>query len=421
MKLLNYSTTYFAVPLLFMLTLWAGIFYFAMLDEIYDSIGDVLENQKMLVIQKAASDSTVLNRANFDDGYYTVRETNAEKALAYEDTFTDTLMYLQVEEDYEPIRMLTTMFNQNGKYYELRVVTSMVEEDDLIKELLYSLFWLYAGLLATILLLNNFILKRIWRPFYELLKRLRRFKLDDPTPLALPPTKVDEFGLLNDTIGKLLNSNANVYNLQKQFIENASHELQTPLAISLTKLEALAETAQLTDEQAALLASALNNLDRMTRLNKALLLLTRIENRQYPKVENINFRECAEEVLADFSEQIAHQQIQVSVTESAPCVRSINPDLATVLFLNLIKNALVHNHPGGFIHLLISRNSFTIENSGEPEPLQGNVLFNRFYKGNPSNSSTGIGLAIVKAIADLYGFRLQYEYQGTHLLTVHFG
>ena len=146
---------------------------------------------------------------------------------------------------------------QNGKYYRLQVVTSMVEEDDLTKQLFYSILWLYLGLIVTIILFNNFLLQRVWRPFNQLLKQLKKFRLDKPEPLAIAKTNIDEFRLLNETIQKLLQQNIDTYTSQKHFIENASHELQTPLAISINKLETLAETGQLPEAQLQLVAAAL--------------------------------------------------------------------------------------------------------------------------------------------------------------------
>ena len=256
MKLLNYATAYFAALLLLVLLVWAGLFYYSMLDEIYDSMDDGLKNQKLLVIRKASTDTTILNHPAFEEGYYTIKEIPFTNAADYKDTFVDTLMYMENEEDYEPVRMLRTAFSHpNGRYYELQLITSMVEEDDLISDLLYYLVWLYAGLVATILILNNVLLRKIWKPFYRLLERLKKFKLEDQQEFKIKKTNIEEFRLLNETVQKLIQSNIATFNNQKQFIENASHELQTPLAISLNKLELLVESNHLTEEQMQLLAS----------------------------------------------------------------------------------------------------------------------------------------------------------------------
>ena len=302
MKLLNYTSAYFAGILLVIITIWAGLFYYAMLDEIYDSIDDGLDNQKGLVIQKAHSDTTLLQRKNFEEGDYAIREIPDTGAINFRDTYIDTMMYMQNEESNEPVRLLKTVFLQKGKYYELRVATSMVEEDDLIKALFYSILWLYIGLVLSILIFNNFLLKKIWQPFYQLLKQLKSFNLDKPAPIHVEKTKVVEFRLLNETVQKLLQKNIDTYTSQKQFIENASHELQTPLAISLNKLEILAGH-QLTNEQLGLLASAIDHLERLGRLNKSLALLSKIENKQFVQQDSIEVNKLVERIVNDFSDQ----------------------------------------------------------------------------------------------------------------------
>ena len=181
----------------------------------------------------------------------------------------------------------------------MQVITSMVEEDDLISELLYAIIWLYAGLIAAILVLNNFLLKKIWQPFYHLLKQLKNFKLEKPV-IEVKQTRVDEFRMLNDAVRKMIQSNVDSFNSQKHFIENASHELQTPLAISISKLESLASMRQLSENEARLLTSALDNLQKLTRLNRSLLLLSKIENNQFVESKEVSINELVKKVVEDF-------------------------------------------------------------------------------------------------------------------------
>lgn len=420
MKLLNYATACFAALLLLVLLVWAGLFYYNMLDEIYDSMDDGLENQKILVLRQAALDPQVLLQKDFENGYYKVKELSWSQARNLPEVYLDTMMYMQNEKDFEPVRMLKTVFRHQNRYYELRVITSMVEEDDLISDLLYSLLWLYLGLLASILLLNNVLLRRIWRPFYLLLKDLKKFRLSEPRPLAPLQSRITEFRLLHDTLDQVLQSQVQVFTSQKNFIENAAHELQTPLAISLNKLELLADSPSLQEDQAAQLAAVTEHLQRLARLNKSLLLLSKIENRQFGPEEEVDLNALVQKVIADFSDQLAYRHISLELEEKGACRPLIHPDLASILVLNLVKNALQHNHPGGFIRLRLRPESLAVENSGQKNPLDGRRLFTRFYQGSPGAGGTGLGLAIVKAIADRYQFRLRYDYRTYHVMTVHF-
>lgn len=419
MKLLNHTTAYLSIVLLVIITLWGVIFYYAMLDEIYDSIDDGLDNQKGLVIQKASADSSLLNKNSFEEGDYSITRISEKKAQELYEVYKDTAMYMQNEKSYEPVRMLTTVFTQNGNYYQLKVVTSMVEEDDLTEELLYAMLWLYVGLLSTILLVNNFLLRHIWQPFNRLLNRLKDFRLENLKHIKYENTRVDEFRLLNETIQKLLQRNVDTYSSQKQFIENASHELQTPLAISINKLEQLAEHKGFSENELALLASALDNLERLTRLNRSLLLLSKIENHQFPEECEIDVIALVDKILMDFSDHFTYHSLTVQFDKGTSCVVKMNPDLASGMVTNLIKNAIVHNQPGGYIKIILTQKSFVVENSGSEEH-HSEQLFDRFYKKQASGNSTGLGLAIVKAIAELYHFRLSYTYNEKHIFQVSF-
>lgn len=418
MKLLNYTTAYFAGILLLVIAIWAGIFYYAMLNEIYDSIDDGLDNQKGLVIQKAAIDPTILTQSNFDEKDYAIIEISPQQATQVHDTYSDTSMYMQNEKDYEPVRLLKTVFNQNGKHYQLSIATSMVEEDDLTKQLLLSIIWLYVGLVIVILLLNNILLKRIWNPFYHLLSGIKKFRIDKPAPLDMKETRIEEFQLLNQTVNKMAEDNAERFSSQKQFIENASHELQTPLAITINKMETLAETGNLSAEQLKLVGAVLDNLERMTNLNKSLLLLSRIENRQFHAITQVDLVHITRKLLEDFEDQVKFNGLTIELIENADPIVEMDTELATVLVTNLVKNAIIHTEKGGFIRVIINRNSLEVQNSGD-KPLEHQKIFDRFYHGN-NGGSTGLGLAIARAIAQLYHFTIRYEYKSFHNIEVKF-
>ena len=414
MKLLNYTSTYFSIILMIIIPIWAGLFYYAMLDEVYDSMDDGLDNQRLLIISKAGTDSTVFDRGSFEEGNYSISPITEAKARTHKDIYIDTLMYMQNEKDYEPVRMLQTVFKKDNSYYQMRVITSMVEEDDLVTELTNALLWLYFGLVLTIIILNNSLLRNIWKPFYQLVNQLKGFKLHDAKPLKLLNTRIDEFNLMQDTVQRFLKNNIAAYTNQKQFIENASHELQTPLAIALNKLELLAENDQLNEDQGQLLNSALSNLERLKRLNQSLLLLSKIENEQFDGSTAVNINELAKKLLEDFSEQLEFYSLKLDYLENDLVTWIINPDLADILLSNLIKNAIKHTAENGYIRITIDDNQFLIENSADTG-LDERIIFQRFYKGSSSSQSTGLGLAIAKAITTVSHLTLNYLYDGKHV------
>jgi len=206
MRLLNYTTQYFALLLLGVITVWAVAFYYAMLDEIYDSLDDGLENQKILLLKRAQEDPSILAHNDFDKHVYSFTPISAPSFEQQQERYQDTLMYMLNEEDYEPVRIYESAIQANGGYYKLKIITSMVEEDDLIEDLVSYLIGLYAFLVLCILILNNLLLKRIWKPFHYLIDQLKDFKLDRKTSLTTAPTKIEEFTLLNTTVTTLIAS-----------------------------------------------------------------------------------------------------------------------------------------------------------------------------------------------------------------------
>ncbi len=295
----------------------------------------------------------------------------------------------------------------------------MVEEDDLIEDLLYSLLWLYLGLIISIIFLNNIVLNKIWNPFYKLITWLETFNIEKDENIKVQQTSIEEFNLLNKQIQVLLQKSRDSFIGQKQFIENASHELQTPLAISINKLELYIENYDLSESELVQIAKVLNNLERLTRFNKSLLLLSKIENRQFLYVQEVSIISIIQEVVEDFSDFAAHKQMECIITSEENIVFKMNRDLAVILFTNLIKNAIVYGENGSLINIEIEKQEIRISNLFTQEALKKEKLFTRFYKISSKNSN-GLGLAISKAIADEYDLELEYYFDERHIFKVVF-
>lgn len=427
MKLLNQSLKYLSFWILAIVSLWAVIFYFNVLDEIKESLDEGLESYKRQILYRVQTDSTILEKNSFDEGFFSIREiTPAEKAHFEKDRYTDTIMYMQDADDEEPepepVRMLTTVFEHNGRFYELSIINSMVEEDDLVSELLRDTFWLYLILVAGIILVNNLVLKKLWEPFYHLLGQIKGYRLAGGGNLPGVKTKTREFRDLQNAVNILLERSIKTYEQQKQFIGNASHELQTPLAAAMNKLELLLEKGNLENVQAESIAEVMHLIERMVRLNKSLLLLTKIENNQFPDDQVVSVNKVVRQSMEDLEEIADFRKIELIRTETAEVTVRINPSLANIVVSNLIRNAVFHNTPGGRLTVSISEHKLTVSNTGKNGPLDTGEIFTRFYKSGDSQSGTGLGLAIVKAICDVYGFSVSYRFENNlHCFELDFG
>lgn len=425
MKLLNKSHIYLSVSLFFIIGLWAVFFYFNMLNEIKESVDEGLDNYKRQIIFKAQSDATILNKSNFDDGFFFVHQIPKTQAVLIKDLYIDTLMYMQDADDkaleLEPVRMLTTVFEKNNFFYELSIINSMVEEDDLVVELLYEVLWLYFILIVSIIFINNFVLQRLWQPFYSLLNQLKNYRVENNKNFPEVKTEIKEFSDLQKALNILLQHNIETYEQQKQFIGNASHELQTPLAIATNKLELFIEKGNLKSEQAAGIAEILNIVERLVRVNKSLLLLTKIENKQFLVNQTVSFNEVIKQSASDLEEFTEFKNVNISVSETAELTTLMDASLANVVVSNLLKNAIFHNIPNGTVSVEISQSVIKVSNTGINAPIKEQHLFSRFYKSENNTNGTGLGLAIVKAVCDLYGFPVSYRFENSlHFFEVKF-
>ncbi|MEH6659023.1 HAMP domain-containing sensor histidine kinase [Leeuwenhoekiella marinoflava] len=420
MKLLNYTSKYLAFLLLGVITLWALAFYYAMLDEIYDSLDDGLENQKILLLKRAKQDPSILKNNDFNKHVYSFIPIEKNQYEEHKERYQDTLMYMINEEDYEPVRIYESTLKTDGNYYKLKIITSMVEEDDLIEDLVSYLIGLYVILVISILILNNLLLKRIWKPFYNIIAQLKSFNIENKSQITLTPTTVEEFNLLNTTVSELINATHKSYNEQKQFLENASHELQTPLAISINKLELFLEKNTLTDDQLMHMAQVLDNLGRLTRLNKSLLLLSKIENKQFQEEDKIDFNTLAQECITDFEDIAKHKGIALQLETQNTIHFKMNKDLARIVLTNLIKNALVHGKKQNPVIIHIENQLLKVSNTGIDSPLDSELIFARFKKIGATEKSTGLGLPIARAIAEKYNVKLYYTFDQQHTFNLQF-
>ena len=426
MKLLNQSIKYLSVSILLILSLWAVVFYFNMLREIKESVDEGLENYKRQIIYNAQTDSTLLTRREFDEGLFTILEISESQAKQARDRYSDTLLYMQDADDeqpeLEPVRMLTTAFEAKGHYYELMIINSMVEEGDLIEELLWEALWLYLILVASVIVINNFVLQRLWKPFYNFLSQLKSYRLGSSKDLPEVTTQIREFRDLQAAVNALLQHTLETYEHQNQFIGNASHELQTPLAIATNKLELLIEKGELEDFQAESIAEVMNLIGRMVRLNKSLLLLTKIENKQFLNNQTVSLNEIVRQTASDFEEMAEFNRVRISIEEISDLAVEMDVSLANTVISNLLGNAIFHNVPNGTVKIVLTENTLRVFNTGERQPLDAGKIFTRFYKSGSGPSGTGLGLAIVKAICRLYNYSVSYRFEDKlHCFELRFG
>ena len=314
---------------------------------------------------------------------------------------------------------VTSSYKIKDKHYAITAHNFIAEPDEILEGILFSLGSALVILLIFVGLASRLMSKQILSPFNQLVKSIQSFTLKQKGPIKLPETASYEFKELNQFLEKMTNKALEDYRALKEFSENASHELQTPLAIMRGKLELLMET-NINEEQASFILSIQNAVQKLSAVNQSLTLLTKLENQEY-QPQRFDFSLLVDKTIAALRELIEMKSIRLT-TEIAPAVNiNLNPLLADILFTNLLNNAIRHNVANGSINIVLTPASLVIENTGEQPKTNIEELFKRFKKDNQSSDSTGLGLAIVKQICDLNNFNISYQYMnGIHSLTVNF-
>jgi signal transduction histidine kinase len=307
-------------------------------------------------------------------------------------------------------RALSAYIYLNAKPYHLVAEVNVEEADETMTAIGLVTILFFILLVAGFLILNRVIAGKLWQPFTDTLAKLKSFDLHKNKDVQFSKTDIEEFAELNTVLDKMIASNVAAYNQQKEFTENASHELQTPLAILKSKLDLLQQDTTFTEAQAEKVSALHIPLSQVSRINKNLLLLAKIENNQYADQEQVNLTLLIEdtvELLADnFQEKglILQASIEKNVWVSG------NKNLIEILVTNLLVNALRHSSGGGQVVVGLTAGAFSISNKGATA-LNTHSLFQRFKTASANTPGTGLGLAIVKEICNRYGWEISYDYR----------
>lgn len=409
-----------AAVLVVLMTLWALLFYYAMVEEVRDEADDSLEHYSSMIIARVLAGRELPKIGDGSNNSYALRPVSEEYASQHSHlTYHDENFYIAEKGEEEPARVVTSIFSDNnGQYYELRVATPTFEKNDLFESIAIWIAILYVGLLIAVLGIIALILYQHMRPLHDLLHWLDSYRPGCELQPAPCQSRVEEFHKLSSALQRAIDRSEQLFERQAQFIGDASHELQTPLAIIGNRLEWLMNSPSLTQEEAAEIYKINQTLSRAVRLNKTLLLLTKIDNHQFPESADVDIVELIRECVESCDEVYEQREIKFTLTLPEQYVVHINESLASTMISNLIRNVYIHSPEGGAAKAEINSGVLTISNDGD-KPLDADHVFDRFYKASKKPTSTGLGLALVAAICRLYDMPLEYCFQqGRHIFTI---
>lgn len=337
------------------------------------------------------------------------------------DSLFDHNYYDALNKDNEPFRVLNSPVKIEHKWFTFSAKMNMVEKENLISSTVILFISLFLLLIIGFFIITKIISKKLWQPFYAALDKMEQFEIDKSTSGKLIESTTEEFNRLNNAIDSLIHKNSSIYQSQREFIENAAHELQTPIAIFKGKLENILQRKDLNTEQFKLIDDLNNTTTRLVKLNKKLLVLSKIDSNSYYEIEKINLYEIINNQLTFFSEQALSKKISITTELEENVVVSSNHFLAEMLISNLFLNTINHNVLNGQIIVKLTNDSITFSNTGTLLPLQTEKMFERFSKSNPSSQGNGLGLSIIKKIIDTNHWSINYYFiDGMHKFEIVF-
>ena len=339
-----------------------------------------------------------------------------DKKIEY--SFSDTVLI--VNDSYILYRKLQFSYLLDKQYYNVSILQNQSQSDSLIKKIVIMNVGFAMLFFLIMFFVNRHSIKSALSVFYSTIRKLEDFELSKLQTLSLETAEVQEVKKLNEVFEKMATQIYNDFEAQKEYTENVSHELQTPLAIISSKADELMQADNLSKEQMEQLALLLETTNRLSKINQALIFLTKIDNRFYNQGISFSLNNLIKEKLQLFDAAIQEKDLILDLDLLEITHVYMNPYLAETLIINLIKNAIIHNISGGVLRVHLSDNILIISNSGSPLSFSKNDIFKRFVRSENNKKNLGIGLSIVQRICELYTFKIAYSYFSEHQFKIIF-
>ena len=407
MKLLTKSTFYFLLLSILVMLAGAALLYLTIKKVIYRQIDESLITEKTIIEDQIRQTDTI---PDFEGTFGHQIEV---KLLNYHvnrvQSIKDTDIYDTKSDSFIPFRYIFSSGNSVGKKgFIITIFQIISEKNELLHDIEVYMFSLFFSLLLISILINYLIAKRLWRPFYNSVKIAERFDIQSDKLLELPKTDINEFIKLNEVLENMTRKMRDDYLNLKEFGENASHEIQTPLAVMRSKTDLLMQQKNLNKDSLTLIKSINEAITKLFKLNQGLLLISKIENKVFHEKKKVSLKQITVNGLDNYKEIMQLKKIKVEMDASDEALVEMNDMLAEVLISNLLSNAVRFNINGGFIKCHIDIMFLIITNSGLAMITNPEDLFKRFHKNSDNPQSVGLGLSIVKEIAESYGMNITY-------------
>lgn len=337
-----------------------------------------------------------------------------------ETVIKDTMVWHDRLQQMEPNLKVSAYRTVEDTSYFISTYGALVETDDITEAVIQILLWILGLQVIGAIGVGFIVSGRLFKPFRETLARIKQFNIQDKKPILARDTSIEEFDDLNRFVEEMTRKAVADYKNLKEFAENASHELQTPLSITKGKLELLTET-DLSPDQYQYVEASQRSIKKLSRLSESLALLTKIENHEFDNKDEVDITKLIRESTQAFEEFIRLNGLHVETDLEEGVFLNIHPVLADIMWTNLFQNAIKHNIEDGQIRIMLTKESLEICNTGKPLEVDPDILFERFKKAEHGIDSIGLGLSIIKQIVDQNNYSISYEYDDYwHTITIHF-
>lgn len=318
-----------------------------------------------------------------------------------------------------PLRQIQTAIINKGEVVGYLVVAMSLEDFEIVLILKNILLITFPLILILLFLIARFFAGRSIKPVRTIIDTSSQITKDNlQTRIPLPKNK-DELYVLSENINNLLNRIESAIDREKQFTSDASHELRTPLAVIKGTMEVLIRKPRNQQEYEEKIQFCISEVNRLNHMVDQLLLLARFENqKQNVKQETIYLNALILDNLTRFSEKTENKKIKIVADFTEDFYVQSDNYLVSIIFSNLISNAIKYSNDNGKIELKLEKNLtdiiFTIADNGVGISEQDlNKIFNSFYRSDVTNhpdiKGTGLGLSIVKRLCDLLRIKISVE------------
>jgi len=406
MKLINFTTRFYMIAFLVILAIWSLVFFAILKYNIRQDTDKYLMNKKEIIVDEFIENGLKIDKDFFEYSDFYIKPVDENRYKRGYSQFSDTLIYETFERASVEYRKFESYFDYRDNYFRLTIVKPTFETNGIIKTIAIILASLYFVIVFVLVVSGRLLTQRIWKPFYKTLESVKAYSFTNHKPLQTIKSNINEFEQLNQSLKILTENNYKTYISQKQFIENASHEMQTPLSVILSKCELIYQDPNLLKKTAVEVEKIHDAANRLSKMNQSLLLLTKIENNQFSDKSREPVSEHILKIIDFFEDIKKKKEIQLTVDVESNMVAEANHILLEIMLTNLIKNAFVHNIQHGTVNISLKANNLEIINSRQSLPIERERLFKRFGKQSDNKAGLGLGLSIVKEICEIHGWQI---------------